>query len=190
MLASGDERMANMSVLEIRQIGDPVLRSPASAVPLNDGTPDQRISQLIHNMDHTMEHVNGIGLAAPQVGVSLRIFTWHVEDSRGAVINPEITWSGSPSFVPRPEEEDADAVLREGCLSVPGGIYAPVERFPHAVLTGVGPDGESLRIEATGLLAACFQHELDHLDGKLFLDRLTGEHKKHAYRALRNGVMA
>ncbi|WP_162321377.1 peptide deformylase [Nesterenkonia haasae] len=179
-----------MSVLGIRQIGDPVLRSPASPVPLSDGAPDQRISQLVHNMNHTMNYVNGIGLAAPQVGVSLRIFTWHVEENRGAVINPELELSGSPGFVPRPESDNGEAVLREGCLSIPGGIYAPVTRFPHAVLTGVGPDGHSLRIEATGLLAACFQHELDHLDGKLFLDRLTGEHKKQAYRELRNGVMA
>lgn len=182
--------MVHMSVLSLRQIGDPVLRSPASAVPLRDGVPDARICRLLDDMDETMEQVNGIGLAAPQVGVSLRIFTWHVGQSRGAVVNPELELSGSPGFVPRADSQEEDPVLREGCLSVAGGIYAPVERFPHAVLSGVGTEGEPLQIEATGLLAACFQHELDHLDGKLFLDRLTGEARKQAYRTLRKAVMA
>jgi peptide deformylase len=182
--------MVHMSVLSIRQIGDPVLRSPASPVPVHDGVPDARICRLVGDMDQTMEQVSGIGLAAPQVGVSLRIFTWHVGESRGAVINPELELSGSPAFIPRADGQEEDAVLREGCLSIAGGIYAPVERFPHAVLSGLGTDGQPLQIEATGLLAACFQHELDHLDGKLFLDRLTGEHKKQAHRALRKAVMA
>ncbi|WP_157983995.1 peptide deformylase [Nesterenkonia muleiensis] len=179
-----------MPVLDIRQIGDPVLRSPADPVPLKDGAPDARITQLIEEMYHAMDRVRGIGLAAPQVGVGLRVFTWDVEGSRGAVINPLLELSGDPGFVPREGGEGEDAVLREGCLSVPGGIFAPVSRRPRTVLTGVGPQGELLRIEATGLLAACFQHEADHLAGKLFLDRLTGEHKKQAYRALRKGAMA
>lgn len=182
--------MVSMPVLDIRQIGDPVLRSPAEPVPLADEAPDTRITQLIEGMYRAMDEVQGIGLAAPQVGVSLRIFTWNVEDSRGAVINPQLALSGDPAFVPRQDGEGEDAVLREGCLSVPGGIFGPVSRHPQAVLTGVGPQGESLQIEATGLLAACFQHETDHLDGRLFLDRLTGEHKRQAYRALRNGATA
>lgn len=182
--------MVGMPVLDIRQIGDPVLRSPADPVPLNDGAPDARITQLIEEMYQAMDRVRGIGLAAPQVGVSLRIFTWDVESSRGAVINPQLELTGDPGFVPREGGEGEEAVLREGCLSVPGGIFAPVSRHPQAVLTGVGPQGELLRIEATGLLAACFQHEADHLEGRLFLDRLTGDHKKQAYRALRKGVAA
>lgn len=182
--------MVNMSVLEIRHIGDPVLRSPALPVRLTDGTPERRIRHLLRDMDQMMEQVNGIGLAAPQVGVSLRLFTWNVEGHRGAVINPELELSGEPAFIARETTDGDDAALREGCLSIPGGIYAPVERFPHAVLSGTGPAGQDLRIEAAGLLAACFQHELDHLDGRLFLDRLTGEHKKQAYRSLRKAVMA
>lgn len=179
--------MVSMPVLDIRQIGDPVLRSPADPVPLKEGAPDARIRKLVQDMYETNEDAGGIGIAAPQVGVGLRIFTWDVEDSRGAVINPELELSGEPAFVPRENDDGEESALREGCLSVTGDIYGPVARHPYAVLTGVGPEGDPLQIEASGLLAACFQHELDHLDGKLFLDRLTGEHKKQAYRALRNG---
>lgn len=175
----------SMSVLPLRQIGDPVLRTPSS--PVRDPA-EARIHKLIDDMYATMDDAQGIGLAAPQVGVGLRIFTWNVEDSRGAVINPELELSGDPAFVPRYGEENEETVLREGCLSVPNGIYGPVDRYPHAVLTGFGQDAQAIRIEATGLLAACFQHELDHLDGTLFLNRLTGEHKKKAYRALREGT--
>ncbi|GFZ91214.1 peptide deformylase [Nesterenkonia alkaliphila] len=173
-----------MPVLEIRQIGDPVLRTPATEVPQID----ERIRKLVQDMYETNENAGGIGIAAPQVGISLRIFTWDVEGSRGAVINPQLELAGEPGFVPRPRDEEPDAVLREGCLSVPGQIYGPAPRYPEATLTGLSPDGSPLHLAATGLLAACFQHELDHLDGKLFLDRLTGEHKKQAFRALRNGA--
>ena len=174
-----------MSVLTLRQIGDPVLRTPSSPVKAPG---EARILKLVDDMYATMDDAQGIGLAAPQVGVSLRIFTWNVEDSRGAVINPELELSGEPKFVPRDGPDEEDTVLREGCLSVPNGIFGPVDRYPYAVLTGVGEDGHAIRIEATELLAACFQHEVDHLDGKLFLNRLTGEHKKNAYRALREGT--
>lgn len=173
-----------MSVLTLRQIGDPVLRTTSSLVK---EPAEARIHKLIDDMYTTMDEAQGIGLAAPQVGVSLRIFTWDVEGSRGAVINPTLHLSGEPAFVPRATEDEESTVLREGCLSVSGGIHGPVNRYPHAVLNGRGQDGQTVHVEATGLLAACFQHEIDHLDGKLFLDRLTGEHKKHAYRALRDG---
>lgn len=171
-----------MSVLTLRQIGDPVLRTPSA--PVRDPR-ESRIRSLIADMYLTMDDAQGIGLAAPQVGVSLRIFTWDVQDNRGAVINPQLELSGEPEFVPREPHDEQDPVIREGCLSVRGKIYGPVARHPHAVLSGLGEDGEEVRVEATGLLAACFQHEVDHLDGKLFLDRLTGDHKKTAYRALR-----
>ena len=174
-----------MSVLTLRQIGDPVLRTPASPVRDPD---DGRIHHLIADMYLTMDDAQGIGLAAPQVGTGLRIFTWDVDGHRGAVINPELELSGEPVFVPRERDDDEEPVMREGCLSVRGRIHGPVARHPHALLTGIGQNGQPLHVEATGLLAACFQHEVDHLDGKLFLDRLTGEHKKHAYRALRNAA--
>lgn len=169
-----------MSVLPIRQIGDPVLRTPSSEVNLQAGVP-AKIRTLIADMYATNEDAGGIGIAAPQVGVNLRIFTWDAAGSRGAVINPQLELNGEPAFVPRGE----DTVLREGCLSVNGEIFGPVPRFPRSVLTGTDENGQLLRIEAEGLLAACFQHELDHLDGKLFLDRLQGEDRKTALRALR-----
>lgn len=176
-----------MPVLSIRMIGDPVLRTPSTAVPLDTATPERRILQLIQDMEATNKDAGGIGIAAPQVGVNLRIFTWDVEGHQGAVINPELQLMGEPAFVPRQAPTEEDAILREGCLSVRGGIYGPVKRHPHVVLTGYNRAGEPLRIEADGLLAACFQHELDHLDGKLFLDRLEGDHRKTAMRALREG---
>ncbi|WP_300344848.1 peptide deformylase [Nesterenkonia sp.] len=172
-----------MPVLTIRQIGDPVLRTPASAV--QDPT-DSRIRTLIADMFATMDHASGIGLAAPQVGIGLRIFTWDVEGSRGAVINPQLELSGPPGFVPRAEADGQDAVVREGCLSVRGPVHGPVSRHPHAVLTGVDETGQPIREEAENLLAACFQHEVDHLDGTLFIDRLTGDRRREAMRALRS----
>lgn len=177
-----------MTVLPIRQIGDPVLRTPASAV----GEIDDRITALIADMQDTNDDAGGIGIAAPQVGVGLRIFAWAVEDSRGVVINPTLQLSGEPSFLPRPSDADPDAALEEGCLSVRGhtadgaGVHGPVARYPEAVLTGVDPEGHQLRVQADGLLATCFQHEVDHLDGTLFLDRLSGEYRKKAMRALRS----
>lgn len=177
-----------MSVLSIRQLGDPLLRTAADPVPLNpEGTPEPRVLKLIEDMHQTTVDAQGIGLAAPQVGVGLRIFTWNVNDQQGCVINPSLDQSGEAAYVPLSED---DEVLKEGCLSIQGGIYGPVLRSPRVVLTGIAPNGSAVHIPAEGLLAACFQHEMDHLNGRLFLDRLTGEHKKRAYRQLREGVSA
>ncbi|MDR5712561.1 peptide deformylase [Nesterenkonia flava] len=176
-----------MSVLSIRMIGDPVLRTPSAPVDLEGGAPEPRITKLIADMYETMDEVRGIGLAAPQVGVGLRIFTYSVDGVRGAVINPQLELSGETSFTPRRVEDgpaEGENLLREGCLSIKE-IYGPVARPQRARLTGTNEHGEPVDVEATGLLAACFQHEVDHLDGKLFIDRLTGDDKKTAYRALR-----
>lgn len=173
-----------MTVLKIRMIGDPVLRTPAAAVETVDG----RTEELIADMFETMDAVAGIGLAAPQIGVSRRIFTFDVAGERGAVINPELRLLGERSFTARESERGAAAgenLLREGCLSV-ADIYAPVVRAQQVQLTGLGADGSAIRIDASGLLGACFQHEVDHLDGRLFVDRLTGEDKVAAARALRS----
>lgn len=176
--------MSTMTVLSIRMIGDPVLRTPATPVP----AVDESIRELIADMFETMDAVAGIGLAAPQVGVSRRIFTFDVAGVRGAVVNPELTLRGESRFTARaPERGEAEGenLLREGCLSV-AEIYAPVVRAQQVTLTGTDAEGEELTLEATGLLAACFQHEVDHLDGRLFVDRLTGQDKVTAFRALRS----
>ncbi len=172
-----------MAVLSIRMIGDPVLRTPAASVE----AVDERILRLVEDMYETMDDARGIGLAANQVGVGLRIFTYDVGGSRGAVINPRLETSGEPEFTPREQAEgpaEGENLLKEGCLSVKE-IYGPVARPQQARLTGLAPDGSTVEVSASGLLAACFQHEIDHLDGRLFLDRLRGEEKKEALRKLR-----
>ena len=179
-----------MTVLSIRMIGDPVLRTPAAPVEFAEAgeAVDRGTAELITDMFETMDAVAGIGLAAPQIGVSRRIFTFDVAGERGAVLNPELTLLGERSFTARePEQGSAEGenLLREGCLSV-ADIYAPVTRAQQVLLTGTAPDGSAVHLEATGLLAACFQHEVDHLDGRLFVDRLSGEDKTAAVRALRS----
>lgn len=171
-----------MAVLPLRKLGDPVLRTPAAPV----GPLDARIADLVADMYETMDAAGGIGLAAPQIGVGLRIFTYDAAGSRGAVINPELTREGTVGPAPRDAEHPAEEenLLREGCLSV-DGVYSPVDRAQRVVLHGTAPDGSALRVEADGLLAACFQHEQDHLDGRLFIDRLTGDDRRQAMRTLR-----
>lgn len=172
-----------MSVLPLRMLGDPVLRTRSHRVEILE----DRIEELVEDMFDTMDDAGGIGLAAPQIGVGLRIFTYDVTGIRGAVVNPELKLSGDP----RPTPRDTSAVpargenlLREGCLSV-AAIHAPVARTQHAVLTGVSATGAAVTVEADGLLAACFQHEVDHLEGLVFLDRLTGDDRRGAMRSLR-----
>lgn len=160
-----------MSILRIRTIGDPVLRTPAQEVTQFD----ESLETLIRDMFETMYAVGGVGLAAPQVGVGLRVFTWGVQGDEGHVVNPEVSLGEDP-------QEGG-----EGCLSVPGLSYETPRRN-SVVLTGVDQHGEPVRREATGLLARCFQHETDHLSGKLYVDRLVGEERKDAMRQLRQAT--
>ncbi|MEX3507996.1 peptide deformylase [Kocuria sp. WRN011] len=157
-----------MTILRIRTQGDPVLRTPALTVT----DFDESLRTLISDMFETMYAVKGVGLAAPQVGVGLQIFTWDIGDDSGHVINPSIEVGDEP-------QEGG-----EGCLSVPGPGY-DTPRANHAIITGVDMNGEPVRREGTGLLARCFQHETDHLHGTLFVDRLEGEVRKEAMRAMR-----
>ena len=120
-----------------------------------------------------MENVEGAGLAAPQVGVSLRIFTYQIDGVRGHIINPVVQLS-----------DDDQPDLPEGCLSIPG-ISAPVPRRRHATATGYDKHGNPVTLEGEGLLARCIQHETDHLDGILFLERLSDADRKAAWRKLR-----
>lgn len=158
-----------MSVLPIRTFPDPVLRTPAAAV----GPEHRDLHRLVQDMFETMDDVGGVGLAAPQVGVGLRIFTFDVEGRRGHVINPVLRTDGD--LVTEPGE---------GCLSVPGLRYHP-QRFAVAVVTGSDVDGRPVEHRGDGLAARCFQHEVDHLDGLLYIDRLAGEDRKDSRRRLR-----
>ena len=159
-----------MAILNIRIIGDPVLRTVAD--PVTEFGPE--LAKLVADMTETMEDVDGAGLAAPQVGVSQRVFTYRIDGKEGHIINPVLENSG---------DYQPDHV--EGCLSIPG-LGFPVRRFRATRVTGVDVNGQSVEIEAEGMLARCFQHENDHLDGILFTDRLEGEDRKAALRSIRN----
>lgn len=161
-----------MTVLPVRVVGDPVLRTEADPVTRFD----DRLRRLVADMHQTMEAVNGVGLAGPQVGVGQRLFVYHVGEESGTVCNPSITVD---------TDAGTDTEGSEGCLSVPG-LGFPLPRPDALVLTGQDEHGAPLRIHATGLLARCFQHETDHLGGKLYIDRLTGDQRKEAFAALRS----
>ena len=159
-----------MTIRPIRELGDPVLRTPADPVR----SFDRELAALVRDLEETVDHPGRAGLAAPQIGVSLRVFSYNVDGEIGHLVNPVITSLSE-------ETQDDD----EGCLSVPG-LYAPTVRAMHAVAEGFDVDGKPLRLEGSGLMARCLQHEVDHLDGTVFLDRLTGEARKNALRALRS----
>ena len=144
-----------MAILGIRIIGDPVLRTQAQEV--TDFGPE--LQKLVEDMDQTMEDVHGAGLAAPQVGVSLRVFTYQIGDERGHIVNPVLELS---------DDFQEDQV--EGCLSIPG-VAAPVPRRRHVKATGFDKFGNPVALEGAGMLARCFQHETDHLFGVLCHDR-------------------
>jgi len=148
-----------MSVLDIRILGDPILREESEPVDAFD----EELRALVADMRETMYEADGIGLAAPQVGVPLRVFVYDVRDgenAQGVLVNPVI------------EARSGTTKSEEGCLSIPG-ISEVVERAECVVVTGVDADGEPVRIEADGRLSVCLQHETDHLDGVLFLDHLS-----------------
>ncbi|SEE27817.1 peptide deformylase [Arthrobacter alpinus] len=158
-----------MAILSIRIIGDPVLRTVAEEVK----TFGPELAKLIDDMHQTMADVRGAGLAAPQIGVNKRIFTYSVDGYEGHVINPILVAS-----------DDLAPGEPEGCLSVPG-LGFTVNRHRWVRITGVDKHGHPIDMEATGMLAKCFQHETDHLDGKLYVDRLEGDDRKEALRAIR-----
>src|SRR5487761_640493 len=154
---------------EIRLFGDPVLRTKAE--PVVDF--DLELRNLVKDLTETMLEAPGVGLAAPQIGVSLRVFTYHVEDNEpGHLINPVLKLDGQP------EEDD------EGCLSLPG-LQFPTPRAPRVVAAGFNMYGDPVTIEGTELLARCVQHETDHLDGILFVDRMDPAQRKQAMKAIR-----
>lgn len=148
-----------MAVRSLRFFGDPALRENCREIE----EVDDEVRALIDDLMDTMYAEDGIGLAAPQVGVPLRVFVYDVQDPEiepGALINPRIV------------EESGSVRESEGCLSIPG-LTEIVERSARVVVEGLGREGEPVRIEADGLLSRCLQHERDHLDGVLFVDRVS-----------------
>ena len=158
-----------MAVQPIRLFGDPVLTTPAEAVT----TFDKELRVLVKDLTDTMIDAPGVGLAAPQIGVSVRVFTYDVDDTIGHLVNPQIG-------IVSDEEQDGD----EGCLSFPGLAF-PTKRRERVVASGFNMHGEPVTIEGSALLARCIQHEVDHLDGILFIDRMDPQQRKLAMKAIR-----
>ena len=164
-----------MAPYDIRLVGDPVLRQPAAEVT----EIDDRLVRLAADMVATMYEAPGIGLAAPQVGVQKRMFVYDLHDDRGphTIVNPVIS------------EARGEWVFEEGCLSVPG-LSWEIVRPAEVHLTGLDLDGNEVSFEADDLLARMFQHEVDHLDGVLLLERLDPDQRKQANRVLRDRALA
>jgi peptide deformylase len=159
-----------VSVLPIRQIGDPVLRSPCRDVE----TFDALLRRLYDDMLQTMYEAPGVGLAAPQIGLSLRFFVFDAHDGTGpgAVVNPVLS------------DLDGEVVEEEGCLSIPN-LWYENSRAERATVSGLDLEGRPVTLAGEGLLARIFQHETDHLDGMLFIDRLTEEGRRAVLAELR-----
>ncbi|MGN6522869.1 MAG: peptide deformylase [Actinomycetes bacterium] len=157
-----------MAIQPIRLFGDPILRTPAE--PVVDF--DKELRQLVDDLTDTMRDAPGAGLAAPQIGVGLRVFTYWVDGVLGHLCNPVLDLSE--------EQQDGE----EGCLSFPG-LSFDTKRAWRAVAKGQDLHGEPVVIEGTDLLARCVQHETDHLDGVLFIDRMDREQRKLALKAIR-----
>lgn len=191
-----------MTVMPIVIAGDPVLHNPTAKVTapdLNaDGTPSDELLTLIADMHETMDHANGVGLAANQVGIGKRLFVYHCPDldgpngeplteeeieanggpmRRGTVINPVLETSEIPETMPTEDEE-------EGCLSVPGHSW-PTGRADWARVTGIDETGKEISIEGYGFFARCLQHEVGHLDGFLYTDVLIGRNKRAAKKTFK-----
>jgi peptide deformylase len=156
----------------IRIFGDPVLKQRAAEIADVDG----RLARLAQDMIETMYAAPGAGLAAPQVGVQKRLFVYDAGEGARVIVNPVIS------------ESRGEWEYEEGCLSVPG-LYWPIVRPKEVHLTGYDLDGNEVSIEADEFEARIFQHELDHLDGTLLLERLDPETRKQALRSLRDRDM-
>lgn len=158
-----------MAVRNIRIFGDPVLRTPCLAIDsIDDG-----VRSLVRDLLDTVELPGRAGVAAPQIGVALRAFSYNIDGDIGCVLNPVIQ-EVSGELVP----------TEEGCLSVPG-LWHPAMRYPHARLSGIDVNGDAIMLEGEGLFAQALQHETDHLDGKLYLSRLNPETRRLAMRQIR-----
>ncbi|MEU4685023.1 peptide deformylase [Streptomyces xinghaiensis] len=165
------------SVRPVRLLGDPVLRRPCAEVTSFDG----ELARLVEDLFASMYAARGVGLAANQIGVPLRVFVYDCPDDEdrrhlGHVVNPRLVETGGVS-VTGPE----------GCLSLPG-VEAGTSRLDHAVVEGRDRTGAPVRVTGSGFFARCLQHETDHLDGGLYLDRVAGLRRRRALRAVRRAA--
>lgn len=161
----------------IRVLGDPVLRTQCDPVRSFDAD----LSRLVDDMFASMYAAEGVGLAANQIGVSLRLFVYDCEDDDGRrhvghAVNPVLVAADGP-----------EVVAEEGCLSIPG-LHFPTPRYGHAIVEAVDLNGEPIRVEGTGYFARCLQHETYHLDGKVYLDVLSGDTRREALRTIRSAA--
>lgn len=161
-----------MAILPIRLFPDPVLREPATTVSVVDDD----VRKLIRDLEDTMRDAPGIGLAAPQVGVQRRVLVYDIGEGLNVLINPRIV------------EQDGSDEDEEGCLSIPGLAF-PVVRAWTIVVEGLDENGEEVRYSAEDIHARVIQHEVDHLDGKLYLDRLSRSDRRAAMKELRERVL-
>lgn len=158
-----------MAVREIRLFGDPVLKTRCEPITLFD----EKIAALVEDLLETTSVPGRAGVAAPQIGVNLRAFSFHVDKQLGYVLNPTLV-----------ELSGEQRLVEEGCLSLPG-LWHKTPRFEHARVAGFDKQGEPIEVSGTGLLAQALQHECDHLNGVLYIDRLDQIERKEAMRQLR-----
>ncbi len=154
---------------EIRTYPDPVLRTPCEPITAID----DRVAGLVQDLLDTVDADDRAGVAANQIGVGLRAFSWHVDGQVGYILNPEMVELSS-------QTQHGD----EGCLSVPG-LYFPTTRAAYAKVRGIDLDGDEVILEGEGLMARALQHEMDHLQGMVFLQRLEPDVRKAAMREVR-----
>src|ERR1700740_95700 len=158
-----------MAIRDIRLFGDPILRTAADPVT----NFDKQLRSLVKDLTQTLADAQGAGLAAPQIGVGLRAFAYAVGNERGSLVTPLLEF---------PDEEEQDG--EEGCLSFPG-IYYDVKRRLNTVARGFTDRGDPVQVVGTEILARCLQHETDHLDGVLFINRMDPVTRKQAMKAIR-----
>lgn len=159
-----------MAIRDIRIIGDPILRTPCEKIT----TIDDHVKMLVEDLLEGVDMEGRAGLAANQIGVGLRAFSWNIDGEVGYILNPRIV------ELSKDEYQDGD----EGCLSVPD-LFFPTERAWYARAEGIDLDGKPVVVEGEELMGRCIQHECDHLDGKIYIDRLDRKNRKEAMRAIR-----
>jgi peptide deformylase len=157
---------------QIRLFGDPVLKTVSDPI---DGI-DDRVRGLVQDLVDSVRLPGRAGVAASQIGVNLRAFSYNVDGVVGYILNPTVVeLSGEPDLI------------EEGCLSVPG-LWYPTKRFPFARVAGIDLDGDAVELSGTGLMAQALQHETDHLDGFLYIDRLDKENRRAAMKEIREST--